>query len=148
MLRTVCSKMSSTSAIAASVQPSSLFKRTLALLTRSGIGFATSHKHLHVVSFITAEVHRNSSSHQIFSCFPSAYHKFQTGLTTIALLGSNNHHSKPKVAIRDDACARFYPLIPDSIQRRCYRRKVGDAPKRVLRVAGHLYIFPRVFLRV
>jgi probable HAF family extracellular repeat protein len=37
---------------------------------------------VHVVSFVFAEMHRSCSSHQIFSRFLSAYHKFQSGLTT------------------------------------------------------------------
>src|SRR2546428_3243467 len=31
---------------------------------RSGVGFAVSHKHLYVASFVFAEVHRSWSSHQ------------------------------------------------------------------------------------
>jgi len=50
--------------------------------SRPGIRFPASHKRLHVVSFVTASAHRSWSSHQIFSRFPSAYHKFQIGLTT------------------------------------------------------------------
>lgn len=51
----------------------------------SCLGFSTSHTHLHVVSFLFAEMHRIGSAHEIFSRFSSAYHTFQTGLTTSPL---------------------------------------------------------------